>query len=231
MIMFQQVIRTTLFLLSTAVTAVAAQDVLTPNPSARKYTCSSTNKPPGLKLSALSDDQGQGLVKYLLVPAIEADGQLCTITRSNRDYGERVYIPIAKSYRPPLHPNNAEWYVSAGRYQEHTSIQCGVTNTSGPLNYVTNANEWNVNEKLCQLTLPPLGFTDDGYYMSMFTLKEYYDALTKGGSTGDPVLASRFLLRTTWGPSELYIYIYMSVYLRGYRQCSGILWMGIIVGG
>ena len=92
-----------------------------------------------------------------------------------------------------------------------TSIQCGTTTSSGG----TGDTAWNNNEYLCQIKLPPISTDEDGYYLSMFTLDDYYSAASGNGgvadnpNTRDLTLASRFLERVNWGPSEYYCLLFV----------------------
>ena len=208
------IINSTLFLLSAA-SIVHSTDGAFPNPAAKKYTCSTANKPPGRELDLLSETKGD--TQYLVIPPITVEGQLCTLTRLNRDYDPRVYVPVAKSYLPPLQPRpidatKLEWMVSAGRYQESTSIECGSATANGPTSSITTLPEWTSGEYLCQITLEALSVSDTGWFLSTFTLQDYYSALTQGGSTGDKVLASRFLSLSTWGPSK-FVNVLFDMYL------------------
>ena len=192
-----------LLLLFTASTGTAVLG-LTPPTNAVKISCITANGPPGTFLSSLSEDKSEGNTKNLLIPPIMADGELCTVTRSNRDYAPRVYIPVARSYKSYLEPpnSNSKWYLSSGKYQERTSIECGTTSNNGPTNVKTSNPEWTSGEYLCLLKLPPLETTDEGYFLAKFTLQEYYSTMAQGGTASYKPYASRFLGFSTWGPSK-----------------------------
>jgi len=213
-----------ILLLSIAITTTKAT-TLTPNTTAKKYTCQSTDTPPGRSISLPSDRGSSDL--YILLPPITTSSQLCTITKCNNLSQCNVYIPIAKCYvsalTPTSNPADSEytWEVSAGKYETITSIQCGVTTSSGG----TGDFAWNNNEYLCQIKLPPIKEDEDGYYLSMFTLDDYYSAAAGiGGASGSPnnkdlTLASRFLERVNWGPSE---YTLLFVVL--------VCWLKLVIG-
>ena len=190
--------------------ATTKATTLTPHTTAKKYICQSTDIPPGRSISLPSDRGSSNDGLYILLPPLTTSSQLCTITKCNSLQLCNVYIPIAKSYvgalTPTSNPADDEyrWEVSAGKYETITSIQCGVTTSSGG----TGDFAWNSNEYLCQIKLPPVSDTEDGYYLSMFILDDYYSAASgNGGASGSPntrdlTLASRFLERVNWGPSE-----------------------------
>ena len=203
-------------LLSIAIATTTAT-TLTPHTTAKKYTCQSTDTPPGRSITLPSDrgsSSNDGLYLYILLPPITSNEQLCTITKCNNLQLCNVYIPIAKSYvgalTPTSNPADDEytWQVSPGHYETSTSIQCGTTTSSGG----TGDTAWNSNEYLCQIKLPTLKEDEDGYYLSMFTLDDYYAAASGvGGSANSPnnrdlTLASRFLERVNWGPSEYLLF-------------------------
>ena len=198
-------------LLSIAIATTSASS-LTPHTTAKKYTCQTTDTPPGRSISLPSDRGSSDDGLYILLPPLTSNEQLCTITKCNNLQLCNVYIPIAKSYvgalTPTTNPADDEytWQVNPGHYETITSIQCGTTTTSGG----TGDTAWNSNEYLCQIKLPSVGADEDGYYLSMFTLDDYYSAASgNGGASGSPnyrdlTLASRFLERVNWGPSEYY---------------------------
>ena len=200
-----------------------------PHPTAIKHTCSSSDTPPGTLISTESDrgntdDDGK---IYVLLSPVSEDGILCTITRRNRIPSgtveeiammekTSVYIPIARSYKSILNPNgDGEWTINAGKYESYTSIECGTPSTTDTTN-----NYWTAGTYTCQLILPKLSSTNDGYYLSMFSLTSggynnlgYYSAadytvLNDGTATDDAkmevakTLAARFLERTTAGPRD-----------------------------
>lgn len=204
-----------ILLLSIAITTTNAT-TLTPHTTAKKYTCQSTDNPPGRSITVPSD-RGSSSDLYILLPPLTTSSQLCTITKCNNLQLCNVYIPIAKSYvgalTPTSNPADSEytWQVSPGRYETITSIQCGTTTSSGG----TGDFAWNSNEYLCQIKLPPIKEDEDGYYLSMFTLDDYYSAASgNGGASGSPnnkdlTLASRFLERVNWGPSEYSLLVFV----------------------
>ena len=63
-------------------------------------------------------------------------------------------------------------------------VSCGTAQNGG--------EEYNAGDYLCQVTVPPLGGSSDGYYLTRFEEEELSDR-TK---------AARFLERNTWGASE-----------------------------
>ena len=205
-----------ILLLSTFVITTNAT-TLTPHTTAKKYTCQSSDVPPGRQIS-LSSDRGTDESLYILIPPLTTNEELCTITKCNNLVECKVYIPIAKSYvgalTPTTNPADSEyiWQVSSGKYETITSIECGAASTSGG----TGDTAWNADEYLCQIKLPQINSDEDGYYLSMFTLNDYYEAVSgNGGSGGSPnvkdlTLASRFLERVNWGPSEYMLFCCVS---------------------
>lgn len=63
-------------------------------------------------------------------------------------------------------------------------VSCGTAQNDG--------EEYSEGDYLCQVTVPPLGGSSDGYYLTRFEEEELSDR-TK---------AARFLERNTWGASE-----------------------------
>ena len=96
----------------------------------------------------------------------------------------RVYIPIARSY------DGHDWHRSPGKYLTQVHVECGEVTTSG--------SGYNVGDYLCQVSVPPLGVTSDGYYLTKFVEED----------TSDRTKAARFLERFTWGASKFDLFQY-----------------------
>jgi hypothetical protein len=159
-----------------------------PATGARKYTCSSVTNAltGGTFLSQITPDTN-GAVHILVSPA--AASRLCTLTRVNQDKEPRNHIPIARSY------DTLNWHRNQGRYVDDVKVLCATTTTDGPMNYMTRDPEWAAGEDLCQISVPRVGATDVGYFLTAF-------ANEGGAIVGDRTKAARFLERYTWGASE-----------------------------
>ena len=152
--------------------------------SAIKYTCSDTTsvRTP-LKLLPLSQNKvnNNGYPSQydtILLEPTSGEGELCTLTRKNSEFST-TYIPIARSY------DGNDWSRSAGKYLEQMQNEatCGTSATNG-LNY-------NAGEYLCQLAVPTLLITNDGYFLTKFDESE--------AASSSQTRAARFLEFATFG--------------------------------
>lgn len=145
--------------------------------TARKFDCPQTAFEPTKLSSVVDDDRGEGITKYILLsPTGNTETELCTLTRVDNEFN-RVYIPIARSY-------GGDWHRVQGKYLSGVSVECGESSTNGP--------GYDSGDYLCQVAVPPLGATNDGYYLTRFVDE----------APSDRTKAARFLERTTWGASE-----------------------------
>ena len=111
----------------------------------------------------------------LLLAPTASEGDLCILSRVNRDDAKKVYIPIARSY------DGSDWHRVQGRYISYVAVQCGEAAAGGA--------GFAAGDYLCQVEVPELNQGNLGYFLTKW----------EEGTASDRRLAARFLEKATWG--------------------------------
>jgi hypothetical protein len=112
--------------------------------------------------------------KVLIAPTLN-EGDLCILTRVNRNATKKVYIPLARSY------DGNDWHRIRGGYISHVSMECGEASVAGL--------DYEAGEYLCEIDVPYLTDGNVGYFLTKW----------EEGVASDRRAAARFLERATWG--------------------------------
>ena len=111
----------------------------------------------------------------LLLAPTSKEGDLCILTRVNRNVTKKVYIPIARSY------DGSDWHRIRGKYISYTAVKCGEASDAG--------SSYNAGDYLCEVDVPVLAADNVGYFLTSW----------EDGVASDRRIAARFLERASWG--------------------------------
>lgn len=112
---------------------------------------------------------------HLLLAPTSQEGDLCILSRVNRNVEKKVYIPIARSY------DGNDWHRVQGRYISYVTAKCGEASESGP--------GYSAGDYLCEISIPMLKDENVGYFVTKWEEK----------NVSNRRKAARFLEKATWG--------------------------------
>lgn len=156
-----------LYLISLLLSSVAVAAVVPFSSDASLFACPSTLQTP----TQLPSFTGG---KLLLAPT-SREGDLCILTRVNRNVTKKVYIPIARSY------DGSDWHRIRGKYISNTAVTCGEASDAG--------SSFNAGDYLCEVDVPVLAADNVGYFLTSWA----------DGVATDRRVAARFLEKASWG--------------------------------
>ena len=112
----------------------------------------------------------------LVIHPTSSHGDLCILSRVDRNTTKKVYIPIARSY------DSYDWHRVRGKYITQVTATCGNFTQDNRLDIALGTHT-------CEISVPDLVDGNVGYYLTSWEEKNVTNRR----------IAARFLERASWG--------------------------------